>query len=225
MSKGKRKKKSFFIIVGIIVLLLYSFIVFDNNLKPTLLALSEIKAKSIATQSINKAIQEKMNEDIKYKDLIYINYDDSGNVTSMQANTILMNKIASDVALKVQDQIKKVEEAGEKEGGLKVKIPLGNAINSPILSQKGPKINVKIIPKGSVKVDFATEFEESGINQTIHRVFLIIKTSVRIIVPLGADTVQITSTVPIAETIIVGDVPQSYVNIPKEDLTNIIPGI
>lgn len=219
MGYNKKSKKSYFLIVGIFVFLIYSFTIFDRNVKPTLLALSEIKAKSIATQAINQAVQEKIKEDMKYEDLIKVSYNNDGKVSIIQANTILMNQIASEIALGVQDNIKKISNTSE------IKIPLGNTINSQILSQYGPKITVKIVPKGSVKVDFATEFEESGINQTIHRVYLTINVSVRIIVPLAADTANISSTVPIAETIIVGDVPGSYVNIPKEDVTNVIPGM
>lgn len=219
MGYNKKSKKSYFLIVGIFVLLIYSFTIFDRNVKPTLLALTEIKAKSIATQAINQAVQDEIKDDMKYEDLIKVSYNNDGKVSIIQANTILMNQIASEIALGVKDNIKKISNISE------IKIPLGNTINSQILSQYGPKITVKIVPKGSVKVDFATEFEESGINQTIHRVYLTINVSVRIIVPLAADTANISSTVPIAETIIVGDVPQSYVNIPKEDVTNVIPGM
>ncbi|WP_242866787.1 sporulation protein YunB [Abyssisolibacter fermentans] len=211
------KNKTFFIIVGILVVIIYGFYLVDRSIKPIVLAMSEVRARMIATQAINDAVKNKIKGDIKYKDLIYISYDKNGKVATMQANTILMNSIASEVALEVQKKMKDVSASS-------IKIPIGNALKSQILSQYGPKINVDIMPLGSVKVDFATKFEESGINQTIHRVYLTIQAQVRIVIPLGADTAKITSTVPIAETIIIGDVPQSFISVPKDDFLNVIPG-
>ncbi|MTI70929.1 MAG: sporulation protein YunB [Firmicutes bacterium] len=217
MKRKSRKKKTFIAIVILLVAFIYLFIIVDRNLKPTVLALSEVKARMIGTQAINDAVSMKIKDDIKYKDLIFIKYDSNGKVTMIQANTVMMNSIASDVALTVQEKIRQI-------GVKSIEIPLGNAFNSQLLAQRGPRINVDIVPQGSVSVDFSTEFEESGLNQTIHRVFLTIQADVRVIIPLASDTVKISSTVPIAETVIVGDVPESYVNVPKDEFINLIPG-
>lgn len=208
-------KKRYIVIVVIIVFLIYGFRIVDRNIRPTILAISEVKARMVATQAINDAVKDKIGEDIKYRDLIFLKYDNEGKITLMQANTMLITNIASDVALDVQDQLRKI-------GISEVKIPLGNAMNSQILSQYGPKLNMEMIPQGSVAVDFAMEFEESGINQTIHRIYLIIKADVRIILPLASDTVNVTSTIPIAETVIVGDVPDSYINVPEDEILNLV---
>ncbi|WDV47511.1 sporulation protein YunB [Clostridiaceae bacterium M8S5] len=211
------KNKTFFVIVGILVVIIYGFYLVDKSVKPIVLAMSEVRARMIATQAINDAVKEKIKGDIKYKDLIDISYDKDGKVATMQANTMLMNTIASEVALEVQNKMRAVSASS-------IRIPIGTAFKSQILSQYGPKISVNIMPQGSVKVDFETEFEQSGINQTIHRVYLTIQAQVRIVIPLGADTAKITSTVPIAETIIIGDVPQSFINVPKDDFMNVVPG-
>ncbi|MBS4534263.1 sporulation protein YunB [Clostridium sp. D2Q-14] len=213
--KYRSFKIRYIVIVLIIVFLIYGFRILDRNIRPTILAISEVRARMVATQVINDAVKEKIGEDIKYKDLIFLKYDNDGKLTSMQANTILMNSIASDLALDVQEKLKQM-------GINEVKIPLGNAINSQVLSQYGPKLNMEMIPQGSATVDFATEFNEAGINQTMHRVYLIIKSDVRIILPLASDTVSITSTIPIAETVIVGDVPESYINVPEDKFLNVV---
>lgn len=197
----------------ILVLFIYGFMWIDKNITPTVLAISEVYARKIATQAINEAVKNKIKDDIKYKDLIFVNFDNEGRVTMMQANTIMMNNIASDVALEVQENIRNVST---KE----IKIPIGNALNSQLF--KGPNINITIVPQGTVTVDFTTEFIESGINQTIHKVYLVIITDVRVIVPLASDVIRIVTNIPIAETIIVGDVPESYVFIPEDEVTNII---
>ncbi len=216
-SFKNRKIKRYIVIVVLFVLIIYGFLFVDKNIKPTVLAMSKAKARMIGTQAINDAVKIKIRNDIKYKDLISIEYDKSGKASMMQANTVLMNSIASDVALEVQNNIRQMSAARN------IKIPLGNALNSQILAQYGPKINIDIVPQGTVNVDFATEFEHSGINQTIHRIYLTINVDVRIVIPLASDSVKISSTVPIAETVIVGDVPNSYIRVPQQEFLNVIP--
>lgn len=213
--RKKSFKKGYIFIVFLIVLIIYSFLIIDKNIRPTILAISQVKARMVATQAINDAVKENIGEELKYKDLIQLKYDNEGKLRTIQNNTMMMTKISSNIALAVQDEIRQI-------GIQKVKIPLGNAMNNQLLSQYGPKVSMKMTPQGSVTVDFTTEFEESGINQTVHRVILIIKTNVRIIVPLASETEKVTTTIPIAETVIVGDVPNSYISVPEDEFLNVV---
>ena len=214
MRRNKRKKMIIYLlIVAIFVTGLYTYNMINRNIRPTILAMCEIQAKKIATQAINDAVKGKIKGDVKYKDLLFVKEDSEGKVTMVQANTGLMNNIASDVALEVQEKIRQIP------GGT-IKIPIGNALNSQIMS--GPKLKLDLEPHGSVTVDFGTDFLESGINQTIHRVYLTIITDVKMVFPLVSDTVTVKANIPIAETIIVGDVPESFINIPDKDLLNIV---
>ena len=194
-----RRKKSILWIIALILLLLYMYKFIDKNIKPTVIAISEIRARSITTQTIN--------------DLIFVKYDNEGKVVLMQANTILMNSIAAEVALEVQEQLEKMSKS-------KIKVPLSNAFDTQIITL--PSISVQIVPQGAVSVDFATEFESAGINQTRHRIYIIVNTDIKMIVPLVTESLRITTNIPIAETIIVGDVPERYVNVPGDKLLNII---
>ena len=210
INKGK---KTLLWIIALILLFLYIYKLVDRNIKPTVIAISEIRARAITTQTINDTIRIKIKRDINYNDLIFVKYNNEGKVTLMQANTILMNSIASEVALEVQEQLEKMSRD-------KIKVPLSNAFNTQILTL--PSIKVQIVPQGAVSVDFATEFESSGINQTRHRIYIIVVTDIKMIVPLVTESLRITTNIPIAETIIVGDVPEQYINVPGDKLLNII---
>ncbi len=128
----------------------------------------------------------------------------------------MMNRLASEVALTVQDNIKQIKASS-------VKVPLGNVFGSQLLAQYGPKININVTPIGMVNVDFKTQFEQSGINQTRHKIYLVVNTQVRIIVPFSTNTTSVETSVPIAETVIVGKVPQSYIFVPENQMLNIMP--
>ncbi|HHV25959.1 MAG TPA: sporulation protein YunB [Tissierellia bacterium] len=208
-----KRNKHIIWIVLVVFIGIYIFRYIDKNIKPTLVAISEIKAKAIANQVINDSVNLKINDDIDYKDLIFVRYDDNGRVTLMQANTIIMNDISSEVASEVQKQLEKVSES-------EVDVPLRNAFDTQLF--KLPSINMKMVPEGTVYVDFATEFQESGINQTRHRIYLIVEANIKIIVPLVSEEVKISTNVPIAETIIIGDVPDQYINVPRDEVLRVV---
>ena len=213
-----KKSLSSFIFIFIISILIGSFIYIDNKLRPTITVIAETKAIELANRSINKAVANIVDENIEYEDLIYVKTGDNENIKMMQANSILMNEIASKVALEIQSEMKKIKTTSTY-------IPIGTALGSPLLAKYGPTIKVSIEPIGTVTVDFGTDFESSGINQTRHRIYLKSTTQVKVVVPLTTSTKEIKTQIPICETIIVGDVPQNYVNIPEDGVIDILPEV
>lgn len=213
-----KKINMIFILILILSILIGSFIYIDNSLRPTIKNLAQTKALEIANKSINKAISEVVKENLNYSDLIDTKLDSNGKITLMQSNTIMMNKIASDVALKIQDELKNTKTTTSY-------IPLGTVLNSPLLAKYSPKIKISIEPIGTAYVDFKTDFESSGINQTRHKIYLEAKTQVKVIVPLTTSIKEVKAQIPISETVIIGDVPNSYVNIPKEEVGSELPNI
>ena len=89
------------------------------------------------------------------------------------------------------------------------------------LWEHGPKVDVKVIPLSVSGIDFKTEFEAKGINQTKYKVYIILKSQVKVLAPLSAATFDMSSTVLIAEAVILGGVPKSYVQVPKEDILDV----
>ncbi|MFA5527541.1 MAG: sporulation protein YunB [Peptostreptococcales bacterium] len=204
--------KFFILIVFMILIMIYGFLFFEQQIKPAVFSISEMKVKEIANEAINESINEKFNEQIDYHDLVRIEVDKDGNVVLLQANTVFMNRIASDMALVIQKNIRDV--TGD------IKIPVGGILGSQILSQYGPMIRLTVVPMGVAKVNFKTEFEEAGINQTRHKIYLEVNTSAKVIIPLKGEIVSINTIVPIAETIIVGEVPDSFITVPREEIFN-----
>lgn len=214
-KKYKHNNKSLLMIIFLIFSFIYLFNYVERNIRPTVLAMSEIKARLIASQAISKAVNEKIASH-DFDDIMFVKTDNNGKVTMVQANTVKMNRLASDTTLAIQEEIQDMAARG-------LSIPLSNVFGSQIFASAGPKIRVDILPAGSVNVDFYTDFEEAGINQTRLKVYLIVKTNVQIIVPLASNKVDVTAHIPVAETIIVGDVPESYITVPENEITNFVP--
>ncbi|MGI6703490.1 MAG: sporulation protein YunB [Clostridia bacterium] len=214
---ANKKNKKVHITGAILVslLLLLSWIV-HYNIKPPLLAISEMRAKTIAVQILNEAIISELTYKIKYEDLFIAKADNENRITMLQANTMYMNRIASETALNIQENFRQM-------GTKKVGIPIGSILGSEIFANYGPRLNIGILPMGTVAANFITDFEQAGINQTRHKIYLEVNTQVRVVLPLTSDVVEVATRVPIAETIIVGDIPESYIFVPKDGLLDVVP--
>lgn len=188
-------------------LVLAIFWTVEAHLKPTLMAIAEAKAIQVATQTINSVVNEKVSQQIDPQALVNVKIDNRGRVVFIQPNTLEFNRLAADTTIKVQDALKKITEE-------KVYIPIGQVFGSQLLASVGPPIVVTIIPIGTVQVKVVDKFEQAGINQTRHMVYLFATTHVRIVVPLVSSTVSVNTQVPIAEYVVVGEVPGTYVQFP-----------
>jgi len=179
----------------------------ETHLKPTLLAIAETKATFIATQSINQVISDRANLNIDPQTLMNVTLDSRGRVVLIQPNTMEFNKIAADTTIKVQDKLKEISEE-------QINIPMGQIFGSQLLASMGPNITVTVIPVGTVQIKVIDKFEQAGINQTRHMIYLIATTQIRIVVPLVSKSISVDTQMPIAEYVVVGDVPNTYVQFP-----------
>ena len=161
-------------------------------------------AKQWGVDPSRKTPAYEMEDGVDYDDLMNVRMDDGGQVSLLSANTMRMNALAEragDAALR------KLETVSAQ----KVDVPLGAALGLTLLAGSGPRIPISIVPVGSVQTDFETEFEACGINQTRHKVYLQLSASIRIVIPTGAKTTNVTANMLVAESIIVGKVPESFV--------------
>ncbi len=190
----------------IVFLIIGVFIFVEKNLQETILTVANARAVQAATETINQAVATKVADNVDYRELIYTVQDSNGRVVLMQANTVKLNKIAADTTLEVQRRLREL-------GNERFNIPLGQAFGSKILASFGPLIRITIVPVGTVQVKVLDDFVEAGINQTKHRLLLDIKARVRVVIPLASSEAVVETRVPLTETIIVGEVPQTYIKL------------
>ncbi|MBR1607019.1 MAG: sporulation protein YunB [Clostridia bacterium] len=200
----------------VILLLLALYLIIQKSLTRVILDTAHAKAYALAVDTMNAAVQRGMSDGVAYEELIAVRTDAQGRVTMLQANTARMNELASSVALSAQ-------EALAEDAAPRISVPLGAALRVPFLSALGPRIGVKLTPVGAVGVRFHTEFEAAGINQTRHKIYLQLHATVRLVLPTGAQPVTVDTQMLIAESIIVGEVPGSYMNVPESEMLDFGP--
>jgi sporulation protein YunB len=190
------------------------FIIVDRNTAPTVIAMAEAKVRAMAVMAMNDSVRAVMTNPLKYTDLIRIVQDGDGKVKLIQADTIKMNDIAMTTATMSQENIAHIGEIG---------IPLGTVLGGQLLAGRGPTIYARIVPVGSVTTDFESEFQNQGINQTRHKIYLNVHTTVRIVIPTQSKQIDVSTKVLVTECIIIGEVPTSYVNVTRPEDLNMIP--
>lgn len=191
--------------VAVIILLVTSFVLIEKKITPTVFAIAEAKTKVMLVEAISKSVKDKIAKNVQYKDLISIHKNSQGQVTLIQVNTIEINRLESDTTLEV---IKALEESTLNY----IQFPIGMITGSKILADLGPPIRVFLYPLGSVQVNTSESFEHAGINQTRHRVILDITAEIKMVQPLMSSKVTVRTDVPIAETIIIGEVPRAILD-------------
>ncbi len=202
MFNRKRPAKKILAVMLIITLLLGCFLFLDRRVRPTVRTIAGVEVKQMAVDAIHNAVREEIaRQEIDYQDFISWQKDDRGRVAVMQANTVRVNQMQADVALEVQRRLQDLE-------GKVIPVPLGQILGSYILAHWGPRIPVRIMPLGTVDVQIDDTFSHAGINQTRHKIYLGFTTMVKIAIPLGTSEVEVATQVPVAESIIVGEVPQ-----------------
>lgn len=211
-------KKAFAIICifAAISIMLYTY--FANQVGPMITTLCDSRAKAIALMATNQSIRENMANE-SYGNLVEVLKDSNGKINGINTNVVEMNKLSTKIATSIQKNLLESED-------IKITVPIGKLLGWSAFSGYGPKINIKAIPTGNVNVDFKTEFTSGGINQTKHRIILIVNTGVRMVAPFISDLVTVETKIVIAETVIIGDTPTTYYNLEgiegleKQDTTN-----
>ncbi len=198
-------KKSFVFFLISLIFVLVSINIYIKKIEPTIKTICSNNARNIAIKCSNEAIY-KNTENITYDNLITVNKDSSGKVTSLSANSSQINKLTSKIVNDIENNLQDNIES-------KITIPLGMFFNESFVSGYGPKIKIKTYPIGDIKAELKSKFESAGINQTRHSLILEINADVRVLAPFVSQTEEYTNSIVIAETVIVSDTPSSYYNI------------
>lgn len=202
ISKDKKIK---LIIVGILLILVLFFILLIKTIIPVFEANCLSKANSLGVKIVNEEVRSVMTE-YTYDDLIITSTDINGKVNFLESNIVSINDIISKIISNIQNKIDQNESS-------KVYINMGTISGISFLKNVGPSIGIELETGGNVKAKIYTEFTESGINQTLHRVYVDVETTVKVVTPIAVYSKLIESRVLIAEAIIVGEIPDTYYNL------------
>lgn len=201
--KKRRKRRAVCILFALLFLGVLLFIYFQRNVTRVLISISEATMRASTTVAVNDAVYYTLSDDIRYEDLVKIERDQNGDIVSVAANPLKINKIARDTASISQSNLKNLSLNG-------IPVPLGALTGIEAFAGLGPSIHFRIIPVSSVSCDFTSTFESVGINQTKHSIYLNVIADISIVMPSRTENFAVPTEILVGESVIVGTVPDAY---------------
>lgn len=201
-----RGRSAFYGVICFLIISVISFLLADAKLRPAVYDIAAVEAKSAAEVKVNSAVEKAlMKSGLDYSDIVTVNYSADNRITGITTDIVKMNLFKSEIA-------KAVDKAFENTEFTTVSVPLGSATGLTLFSGTGPYVKVKIGMSGATKTDFENIFEAAGVNQTQHSVMLNLDTTVILTVSGKRITYNVQTSFCVAQTVIVGTVPNFVVD-------------
>lgn len=196
-------KRLLLIVLAILMLLTGLTAWLCRQLKPVIRTVAEATLTSIVTKQAGNALSETESSTRSYEALVDFQYDQNGSLVAVSTDMDAAGALQSAVTNALTNSLSQLKEKT-------IQIPAGSLTGIPLLSGKGFSVPVTVESIISVSSDIRSELTEVGINQMLHRMEIVITTDITILVPGGSCAVEVKSIVPLAESLLLGQVPESY---------------
>lgn len=210
-----KKKYKFLIFLSVLIFLFVIILKYaEFRLQPIVRSMAVETARSIGARVISEAINEEIEaSNISYNDLISFEKDINGNIAALKTDIIMINRLKSKLSIEILNRLSEIEN-------IDIYIPIGNLINGEFLAGRGPRLEIKILPVGSVSTNISNVFTSSGINQTRHQIMLDVRVTLTAIMTFVTQSTDIATSICISETVIIGNVPDTYLQVGEDIFSN-----
>ena len=191
--------------IGILLLILaVSFYLIRDRYRDVVTDLARTMVMNSTSDLTNEAIAKQIEAgNIAYDRIILLEKDLDGRITALKTNMSEVNRLKTEILDIINHEILSLDTSD-------IGIPLGSLFLPELLSGKGPAIPVHILSIRNSDANFVSQFSQAGINQTLHRLNMEVSVDVAVLVLGKTNSFTMSSQVMVAETVIVGDVPQTY---------------
>ena len=204
MGRWIRRAARWLIILVVAVSL--AFLMLRSRYRDIIQELAQTQVKNTTSDLTNDAIAKQIAQGvIQYDRIVYFEKDLDGRITALKTNMSEVNRLKTDILNLINDEI--LAQSTEE-----LSVPLGSLFLPEFLSGKGPRIPVRLLSIRNSDAEFHSDFSEAGINQTLQHLILDVKVDVTILVLGETQSFPVASQVVVAETVIVGDVPNTFLN-------------
>lgn len=204
--RKRKKRKGLLPLVLLVALLIGIGIFLRRQFNPIVDELAKTQVRNKTSDLINDAIAAQIASDnIAYDRIIFFEKDLNGKITALKTNMSEVNRLKTDILNIINDEILDLDVHD-------IGIPIGSVIFPELLSGKGPIIPVRVISISNSDAQFQSRFSEAGINQTLQQLTMSVSVDVTVLVMNRTETLTVASEVVVAETIIVGAVPETFIN-------------
>ena len=198
------RKRLFRWLAVVLTVVIVLLILFRSRYNEPIRTLAQTQITNATSDLINDAIDHQIETgDIHYDRIVYFEKDLNGRITALKTNMSEVNRLKTSTLNLINDEILALDTSD-------IGIPMGSLFVSELFSGKGPIIPVEIISIRNSDAYFTSNFTQAGINQTLHQLSMSVLVDVAVLVLGETASFTVTSEVVVAETIIVGDVPDTF---------------
>lgn len=200
----RRIRRILYFLLAAFLTVSLGFLMLRSRYRDVIRDLAETQVKNTTSDLTNDAIAKQIDEGIiQYDRIVYFEKDLDGRITALKTNMSEVNRLKTDILNLINDEILALDTSD-------IGIPLGSLFLPELFSGKGPSIPVRILSIRNSDASFASSFSQAGINQTLHQVTMIVSVDVAVLVLGQTSSFTVNSEVVVAETVIVGDVPSTF---------------
>ena len=200
----RRIRRFLHLLLAVFVAVSLGFLMLRSRYRDVIRDLAETQVKNTTSDLTNDAIAKQIAEGvIQYDRIVYFEKDLDGRITALKTNMSEVNRLKTDILNLINDEILALDTSD-------IGIPLGSLFLPELFSGKGPSIPVRILSIRNSDASFASSFSQAGINQTLHQLTMVVSVDVAVLVLGQTSSFTVNSEVVVAETVIVGDVPSTF---------------
>ena len=200
-----RRIRYFFQCLFLVIVLFFGlFLLLRGKYRDIIQDLAQTQVKNTTSDLTNDAIARQIAEGvIQYDRIVYFEKDLEGKITALKTNMTEINRLKTDILNIINDEILSLDTSH-------LGIPVGSLFLPEFFSGRGPSIPVRILSIRNSDASFASDFTQAGINQTLHQLTMEVSVDVAVLVLAEINSFTVTSQVVVAQTVIVGDVPGTF---------------
>lgn len=192
------------LILVIFLALVITFLMLRSRYRDVIQDLAHTQVKNVTSDLTNDAIAKQIAKgEIQYDRIVYFEKDLNGRITALKTNMSEINRLKTDILRIINDEILALDASD-------LGIPMGSLFLPELFSGKGPVIPVHILSIRNSDAMFDSDFSQAGINQTLHKLTMLVSVDVAVLVLGQTSSFTINSEVVVAETVIVGEVPDTF---------------
>lgn len=213
LNKADKKKNLKLALLAFVFIILIVIVSYGYSAYPIFVASCKTRANSVATNIVNDEVNKVMSL-YNYEDLVNVEKDDKGKISMISAKIVPINNIVADIVTNIQKNI-------DSKATEKVYVNLGKVSGFTILSQIGPTFTIELERAGSIEAKIDSEFQDVGINQTLHKISLTLFCNINVLTPIEVIDDTVETKILLTETVIVGEVPNAYYNLDNLGFENL----
>lgn len=196
-----------------IAVMLLAVAVADLRIRPVVESMIAYQAKAFAYQAVNTAILAELTGDqVEYGDIVKLTRSENSGIKSIETDMRAVNLLKARLSAQVAQQL-------EQQENQRLYVPIGTLLGNQFTSGRGPSVEIQVIPRGYVQSEIYNEFSSAGINQTLHQVMLKSTVQMVALLPGYAVSTQVETSFCLAETVIVGEIPEGFISLGDPSLS------